>query len=143
MALFSLVGGLKKQDSDDSEGWQQQQQQSRCTHKQELEAGRQKNSFCFLPLCLACHQKMLYIKERVYLIIPTFQFLVWKHPHRTNQAGNPDQPSFFLFIIFLLDIFFIYISNVIPKVPYTLHPPYSPTHSLPLLGPGIPLYWGI
>jgi hypothetical protein len=44
---------------------------------------------------------------------------------------------------FLLDIFFIYISNAILKVPYTLTPPCSPTHSLPLLGPGIPLDWGI
>jgi hypothetical protein len=44
---------------------------------------------------------------------------------------------------FLLDIFFIYISNAIPKIPYTLPSPCSPTHSLPLLGPGIPLYWGI
>jgi hypothetical protein len=35
-----------------------------------------------------------------------------------------------LFKIFLLDIFFIYISNAIPKVPYTLSPtllPYPPT----------------
>jgi hypothetical protein len=39
-----------------------------------------------------------------------------------------------------LDIFFIYISNAIPKVPYTLPQPCSPTHPLPLLGPGIPLY---
>jgi hypothetical protein len=48
----------------------------------------------------------------------------------------------FLFFssIFLLDIFFIYISNAIPKVPYTPPPPCSPTHPLPLLGPGIPLY---
>ena len=46
-------------------------------------------------------------------------------------------------ILFLLDIFFIYISNAIPKVPYTLPLPYSPTHPLPLPGPGIPLYWGI
>jgi hypothetical protein len=45
-------------------------------------------------------------------------------------------------LIFLLDIFFIYISNANPKVPHTL-PPHSPTHPLPLLGPGIPLYWGI
>jgi hypothetical protein len=44
---------------------------------------------------------------------------------------------------FLLDIFFIYISNAIPKVPYTLLPPCFPTHPLPLLGPGVPLYWGI
>jgi hypothetical protein len=44
---------------------------------------------------------------------------------------------------FLLDIFFIYISNVILEVPYTLPPPCSPTHPLLLFGPGIPLYWGI
>jgi hypothetical protein len=46
-------------------------------------------------------------------------------------------------IYFLLDIFFIYISDAIPKVPYTLPLPCSPTHPLPLLGPGIPLYWGL
>jgi hypothetical protein len=44
---------------------------------------------------------------------------------------------------FLLDIFFIYISNAIPKVPYTLPLPCSPTHPLPLLGSGDSLYWGI
>jgi hypothetical protein len=49
----------------------------------------------------------------------------------------------YLFIYLLLDILFIYISNVVPKVPYTLPPPCSPTHPLPLLGPGIPLYLGI
>jgi hypothetical protein len=49
----------------------------------------------------------------------------------------------YLFIYLLLDIFFIYISNAILKVPYTLPLPCSPTHPLPLLGPGIPLYWGI
>jgi hypothetical protein len=32
--------------------------------------------------------------------------------------------------VFLLDIFFIYISNAIPRVPYTLPPPApQPTHS--------------
>jgi hypothetical protein len=44
---------------------------------------------------------------------------------------------------FLLDIFFIYISNAIPKVPYTIPRPCFPTHPLLLPGPGIPLYWGI
>jgi hypothetical protein len=39
--------------------------------------------------------------------------------------------------IFLLDIFFIYISNAIPKAPYTLPLACSPTHPLPLPGPGI------
>jgi hypothetical protein len=43
----------------------------------------------------------------------------------------------------LLDIFFFSISNAIPKVPYSLPLPYSPTHKLPLPDPGIPLYWGI
>jgi hypothetical protein len=51
-------------------------------------------------------------------------------------------PKYFFFN-FLLDIFFIYISNPIQKVPYTLLPPCSPTHPPPLLGPGGPLYWGI
>jgi hypothetical protein len=48
-----------------------------------------------------------------------------------------------LFKAFLLDIFFIYISIAIPKAPYTLPPPCSPTHPFPLRGPGIHLYWGI
>jgi hypothetical protein len=43
----------------------------------------------------------------------------------------------------LLDIFFIYNSNAIPKVPHALPPPCSPTHPLLLPGPGIPLYWDI
>jgi hypothetical protein len=47
------------------------------------------------------------------------------------------------FLDFLLDISFIYISNAIPKVPYTLPPPCSPTYPLPHLGPGIPPYWGL
>jgi hypothetical protein len=47
------------------------------------------------------------------------------------------------FFYFLLDIFFIYISNAIPKVPYTLPPPYSPTHPILLPGPCVPLHWAI
>jgi hypothetical protein len=53
--------------------------------------------------------------------------------------------SIYLFILwhFSLDIFFICISNAIPKAPYALPPLCSPTHALLLPGPGIPLYWGI
>jgi hypothetical protein len=47
------------------------------------------------------------------------------------------------FLKFLLDIFFLYISNAIPKVPYNFPLPCSPTHPLPILGLGFPLYWGI
>ena len=59
--------------------------------------------------------------------------------------------------LFLLDIFFIYVSNVIPFPGFTsrnsLSPPtppaslrvlpHPPTHSLPLPCPGIFLRWGI
>jgi hypothetical protein len=47
------------------------------------------------------------------------------------------------FLLLLLDILFIYISNAIWKVPYTLPRPCSPTHPLLFLGPGVPLYWAV
>jgi hypothetical protein len=40
--------------------------------------------------------------------------------------------------LFLLDIFFIYISNAILIVPYKLPPPCSPTHPFPLLALALP-----
>jgi hypothetical protein len=49
---------------------------------------------------------------------------------------------YFIFKAFLFDIFFIYISNAIPKTPYSLPLSCSPTHPLLLPGPGIALYWG-
>jgi hypothetical protein len=54
---------------------------------------------------------------------------------------------FFFFSFLSLNIFFIYISNVIPflvslpKYPYPL--PLLPNPPTPIPGPGIPLYWGI
>jgi hypothetical protein len=63
-----------------------------------------------------------------------------------------------LFFFFLLDIFFIYISNVIPfpcpspkyPIPFSLplllwgcSPTHPPTHPLLPPHPGIPLHWGI
>ena len=44
---------------------------------------------------------------------------------------------------FLLDIYFTYISNSIPKLPYTLPLPCSSILLLQILGPGVPLYWDI
>jgi hypothetical protein len=72
-------------------------------------------------------------------------YLFFMQSSRSKNTRQAECSSFssFLFIYLLLDIIFIYISNAIPKVPYTLPPPCSPTHPLPLLGPGIPLYWGI
>jgi hypothetical protein len=61
-----------------------------------------------------------------------------------RKSSYREKAFFKLFpILYVLDIFFIYISSAILKVPYTLPPPCSPTHPLPLLGPGVPLYWGI
>jgi hypothetical protein len=66
---------------------------------------------------------------------------------RMTRGGLPKMTFLFFFFFFfllrfkknfLLGIFLIYISNAIPKVPHT-HP-HSPTHPLPLLGPGVLLY---
>jgi hypothetical protein len=53
---------------------------------------------------------------------------------------SPDYILYFFNKAFLLDIFFIYILNSIPKAPYPLPLPCSPTHPLLHLGQGIPLY---
>ena len=60
------------------------------------------------------------------------------HVHTYITVFLCQKTIFFFLIYFLLDIFFIYISNVFPKVPYTLFPPCSPTHPLPLLGLAFP-----
>jgi hypothetical protein len=59
-----------------------------------------------------------------------------------SQSPGSSFIYFYLFLIFLLGIFLFYISNAIPKDTHTLPPPHSPTHPLPLFGPGVPLYWG-
>jgi hypothetical protein len=90
--------------------------------------------------------EILFLKGKLYCAYYSFmptallsRALLWQH---RNGVSNLEKQLFFKGI-FLLDTFFIYISNVIPKVPYTLPLPRSPTHPLLLPGPGIPLYWGI
>jgi hypothetical protein len=68
----------------------------------------------------------------------------------TSKRRVSRKVGFFFVFFLLLDIFFIYISNDIPFPSFLsenpLPPPSSPcspTHLLPLPGPGIPLYWGI
>jgi hypothetical protein len=48
----------------------------------------------------------------------------------------------FLMLIFLIRYFPHLHFQCYPKGP-PYAPPQSPTHPLPLFGPGIPLYWGI
>jgi hypothetical protein len=66
--------------------------------------------------------------------------------------SNNKPESYFAELFFfslLIDIFFIYILNVIPFLGFLSesYPPptslCSPTHPLSLPGPGIPLYWCI
>jgi hypothetical protein len=47
------------------------------------------------------------------------------------------------YFFFILNVFFIYISNAFPKVHNNLPLPCSPTHPLVHAGHGIPLYRGI
>jgi hypothetical protein len=95
---------------------------------------------------------LLYLNDTsvVYKFATCFDhfYLPWTPPRHIFSFFLPHPAlclkNFFLdFFNFLLDIFFIYISNAIPKVPYILPLPCFLTHSLPLLGPGVPLYWGI
>jgi hypothetical protein len=76
---------------------------------------------------------------------------------RLSRTYNSCGPLFFFLLIFIIGIFFIYISNVIPlhgfpfKEPLYPSPPpasmrvflHPPTHPLLPTHPGIPLCWGI
>jgi hypothetical protein len=58
-----------------------------------------------------------------------------------------DEKSKFFFSFFLLDIFFFYVSNVIPFPSFPSEhslslPPLLPNPPIPIPSPGIPLYWG-
>jgi hypothetical protein len=75
-------------------------------------------------------------------------------PLLLKKASFPTQDilitvSFSSSFFFLLDTFFIYISNVIPfsnfpsENPLSPPPPLPPNPPTPIPGPGIPLYWGI
>jgi hypothetical protein len=71
-------------------------------------------------------------------------FILYFKYENNRKIKNRKISKFILKIkLFLLDIFFIYILNAIPKAPYTFPLPCSPTYPLLLPGPGIPLYWGI
>jgi hypothetical protein len=58
---------------------------------------------------------------KIFEIIQNFTYLLRK--------WNISITELLFLVSFLLDIFFIYISNAIPKVPYTHPPTPPPTHS--------------
>jgi hypothetical protein len=67
----------------------------------------------------------------------------WETSRRNYGSDENMTKISFLKNNFLVDIFCIYNSNAIPKVPYTLPLPCSATHPLSRPGPGFSLYWGI
>jgi hypothetical protein len=76
-------------------------------------------------------------------------FLYWNGHQELDHdyMGSTNWTFFHLSFVFAFQFFIsyslIYLSNAIPKVPYTLPLSCSPTHPLLLPGPGVPLYWGI
>jgi hypothetical protein len=56
----------------------------------------------------------------------------WRREQERELAGGVRVlTAFFYYSFLLLDIFFIYISNVIPKAPYTLPIPLLPNPPTP------------
>jgi hypothetical protein len=77
-----------------------------------------------------------------YLILSLFSL----PPFLSNYGPYLLLPSIMnLFTILFFPFFIRYLAHLhlqcYTKSPHT--PPHSPTHPLPLFGPGIPLYWGI
>jgi hypothetical protein len=73
-------------------------------------------------------------KQKTIIIITLLKAKQWKHCiyKILKQSGATCHLKVLGFVLFLLDIFFIYISNAIPKVPYSLPPhqfsyPLTPT----------------
>jgi hypothetical protein len=65
----------------------------------------------------------------MYFKTVTFGGIIWDPTGKGINVSPRLQSIANFFFKFLLDIFFIYISNAIPKVPYTLpHPAPLPTH---------------
>jgi hypothetical protein len=64
--------------------------------------------------------------------------------HETAISGSCQHALLLLllFFFFLIRYFHLHF-QCYPKSPRYPPLPYSPTHPLPLLGPGFPLYWGI
>jgi hypothetical protein len=83
--------------------------------------------YCFFSLLTITLHTSCYVQTKMKILsrnLYVFKNVLWT--------------TTFFFLLFLLGIFLTYICNAFPKVPHTLPP--SPTHPLPLLGPGVTLY---
>ena len=89
--------------------------------------------------------------QNLRFILPSLSVLHIPFVHSFLSVSPKDiNFSLFYFVCFFLDIFFTYISNVIPFSGFSsenpLSPPHfpcSPTHPLPLPSSGVPLHSGI
>jgi hypothetical protein len=111
-------------------------------------------SFCCCCCCCCCWKLCDFTwKLRTNYKVQSY---FWDEAEININANTPDLEYWFKILsplLFLLDIFFIYISNVtpFPGFPFEKHPPpissplfpCSPTHPLQLAGPGIHPHWCI
>ena len=80
-------------------------------------------------LCLFCP---------VLIVTQVHTFAKLTEPYITKEQGS-NVLNYILIQIFIRHFLYIHFKCY----PYTFPPACSPTHPLLLLGPGIPLYWGI
>jgi hypothetical protein len=78
------------------------------------------------PVYYCIQEAQIRVKDRHYLRVKN-----WKTIFQANGPNKQAGVAILFFFYFLLDIFFIYISNAILEVPYTSPPcpPPLPTHS--------------
>ena len=89
-----------------------------------------------LATCSLCY---LWDSPACGFILPSLSVLHIPFVHSFLSVSPKDiNFSLFYFVCFFLDIFFTYISNVIPFSGFC-----SPTHPLPLPSSGVPLHSGI
>jgi hypothetical protein len=98
--------------------------------------------FCFVLFCIFLTNWIIVFRFSFFFFFLIFNryflHLHFKCYRKSSPYPPPrPQPCGSLFVCFFLMRYF-QISNAIPKVPYTLPLPCSPTHPLPLLDPGIP-----
>jgi hypothetical protein len=99
-------------------------------------------------VCVCVHQMLLFLRHHIELsqkgIMPGQQA---PNTHLFLSLLFTGIPSRWQCVCLFFPIFIRYFLHLhfkcFPEIPLYPLPPGSPTHPLPLLGPGVPLYWGI